>query len=259
MYEEYSMDGIEDLLNFFDLKETEKVIRTQILNSEYGITEVVDYYRPYYAKYQEIQVDIDAGITEDIVRECKQKAKLIALMFISAISEKFNLSVDEDWLDEMPENELQAVTLVLYSFFVLNLKEILLEVMTKYIDINHEELAQSFDNNPRNNKDATFGTLKKNIPMDFTVIGSNIYDVCYAKGARAQKEYIDYIDEQYNSERLTGILCDVTDIIGANVLNISKQDYDPQGASVTLLISEKATDSMEIDKPLDIIAPPINY
>ena len=43
-------------------------------------------------------------------------------------------------------------------------------------------------------------------------------------------------------------LCDVTDIIGANVLNISKQDYDPQGASVTLLISEKATDSMEIDK-----------
>ena len=52
----------------------------------------------------------------------------------------------------------------------------------------------------------------------------NIYDVCYAKGAREQKEYIDYIDEQYNSERLTGILCDVTDIIGANVLNISKQD-----------------------------------
>ena len=50
----------------------------------------------------------------------------------------------------------------------------------------------------------------------------NIYDVCYAKGAREQKEYIDYIDEQYNSERLTGILCDVTDIIGANVLNISK-------------------------------------
>lgn len=67
----------------------------------------------------------------------------------------------------------------------------------------------------------------------------NIYDVCYAKGAREQKEYIDYIDEQYNSERLTGILCDVTDIIGANVLNISKQDYDPQGASVTLLISER--------------------
>ena len=67
----------------------------------------------------------------------------------------------------------------------------------------------------------------------------NIYDVCYAKTEREQKDYIAYIDEQYNSERLTNILCTVTEMIGATVLNISKQDYDPQGASVTLLISEK--------------------
>ncbi len=32
----------------------------------------------------------------------------------------------------------------------------------------------------------------------------NIFDVCYAKSAREQKDYIAYIDEQYNSERLTG-------------------------------------------------------
>lgn len=31
----------------------------------------------------------------------------------------------------------------------------------------------------------------------------NIYDVCYAKSEREQKDYIAYIDEQYNSERLT--------------------------------------------------------
>ena len=67
----------------------------------------------------------------------------------------------------------------------------------------------------------------------------NIYDVCYAKTEREQKDYIAYIDEQYNSDRLTDILCQVTEMIGATVLNISKQDYDPQGASVTLLISEK--------------------
>lgn len=66
----------------------------------------------------------------------------------------------------------------------------------------------------------------------------NIYDVCYAKTAREQRDYIAYIDEQYNAERLTGILTQVTDMIGAKVLNISRQDYDPQGASVTLLIAE---------------------
>ena len=48
----------------------------------------------------------------------------------------------------------------------------------------------------------------------------NIYDVCYAKSERAQKDYVAYIDEQYNSERLTRILCDVTEIIGAHVLNM---------------------------------------
>lgn len=68
----------------------------------------------------------------------------------------------------------------------------------------------------------------------------NIYDVCYAKSEREQKDYIAYIDEQYNSERLTKILCDVTDIIGANVLSISKQEYDPQGASVNLMISDES-------------------
>ncbi|KXH84055.1 adenosylmethionine decarboxylase [Sporosarcina sp. HYO08] len=68
----------------------------------------------------------------------------------------------------------------------------------------------------------------------------NIYDVSYAKSERELKDYIAYIDEQYNSERLTNILCDVTEMIGAHVLNVSKQDYDPQGASVTILISEEA-------------------
>lgn len=66
----------------------------------------------------------------------------------------------------------------------------------------------------------------------------NIYDVCYAKTPREQRDYIAYIDQQYNSERLTRILTSLTDMIGARVLSISQQDYDPQGASVTLLIAE---------------------
>ena len=76
----------------------------------------------------------------------------------------------------------------------------------------------------------------------------NIYDVCYAKTDREKKDYIAYIDEQYNSERLTKILCGVTDIIGACVLNISKQDYDPEGASVTILISEEDVPPDQIDE-----------
>lgn len=68
----------------------------------------------------------------------------------------------------------------------------------------------------------------------------NIYDICYAKTPREQQDYIKYINEQYNSERLTTILTKLTEMIGATVLNISKQDYEPQGASVTFLIAEES-------------------
>jgi len=66
----------------------------------------------------------------------------------------------------------------------------------------------------------------------------NMYDICYTKSEDDKKAYIEYIDEEYNSEALTRILKEVTRIIGANILNIAIQDYNPQGASVTILVCE---------------------
>lgn len=66
----------------------------------------------------------------------------------------------------------------------------------------------------------------------------NMYDICYTKTREEREAYIEYIDEQYNADRLTKILKNVSDIIGAHVLNVAKQDYVPQGASVTILVSE---------------------
>ncbi|MBB6454050.1 S-adenosylmethionine decarboxylase [Salirhabdus euzebyi] len=78
----------------------------------------------------------------------------------------------------------------------------------------------------------------------------NMYDICFTKTKEEREAYIEYIDEQYNADRLTEILNNVAEIIGAHVLNIAKQDYVPQGASVTILVSEGPvvevpTDSME--------------
>ena len=69
----------------------------------------------------------------------------------------------------------------------------------------------------------------------------NMYDICYAKTVDDRNAYFAYIDEQYNAERLTNILRNMTQIIGATVLNIAKQDYDPQGSSVSILICEEPT------------------
>lgn len=71
----------------------------------------------------------------------------------------------------------------------------------------------------------------------------NIYDLCFATSSDQRKDYIAYIDEAYNAERLTQILSDVSHIIGANILNIARQDYEPQGASVTMLIAEEPVEN----------------
>ena len=72
----------------------------------------------------------------------------------------------------------------------------------------------------------------------------NIYDVCYTETPAQRREYIEYIDEAYNAERLTQILSNVSDIVGATILNVSRQDYEPQGASVTMLIAEAPLEAL---------------
>ena len=79
----------------------------------------------------------------------------------------------------------------------------------------------------------------------------NMYDICYAVSDESRRQYIEYIDEQYNADRLTKILRNVSDIIGAHVLNVASQDYDPQGASVTILISEEEVHDADVVCHLD--------
>lgn len=67
----------------------------------------------------------------------------------------------------------------------------------------------------------------------------NIYDICYAKSDKHRDEYFDYIDQTYSAQRLTEVLTEVANIIGATILNVATQKYDPRGASVTMLISEE--------------------
>ena len=76
-----------------------------------------------------------------------------------------------------------------------------------------------------------FNTLTK-------TLGFNSYDIAYIPTPAQQERYLGYINEAYNAQRLTDILSHVAELIGAHILNIARQDYEPNGASVTLLLSE---------------------
>lgn len=195
MYDDYSMDGVEGLLDFFDTERTARTIEQQIMTDDFGLDAPNDYYRPYYTKYKMLEVDIDNGITESMVSECRHKAKVIALMFIDAIMKKFNLKIDEFWIDNMDEAQLQGVTLVLYDFFVLHMREYLFEVLTRYIDANTSMLAEQFEHNPRIARDASLSAFLKMVGEDYAVIGANIYDVCFiALNNLNELEYINHIN-----------------------------------------------------------------
>jgi S-adenosylmethionine decarboxylase len=51
--------------------------------------------------------------------------------------------------------------------------------------------------------------------------------------------YNQFIKQRYSADKLNTVLTEICHTIGGNVLNIAKQDYQPQGASVTLMISEE--------------------
>lgn len=68
----------------------------------------------------------------------------------------------------------------------------------------------------------------------------NLYDFCIARSEEERRSYVQYIAERYNAARVTKILKGICDIIEANVLAISDQDYDPWGSSSMVLMSDIA-------------------
>ena len=78
-----------------------------------------------------------------------------------------------------------------------------------------------------------FNNLTKNLSF-------SLYRVHYISSDQEIKHYNAFINKTYCSEMLETLLTKVCHAIGGNVLNIASQDYTPQGASVTLMISEEA-------------------
>ncbi|MCJ8292803.1 MAG: adenosylmethionine decarboxylase [Colwellia sp.] len=68
----------------------------------------------------------------------------------------------------------------------------------------------------------------------------SLYRVHYLASNQTAADYHTYINKTYSSKLLEELLTKVCHAIGGNVLNIASQDYTPQGASVTLMMSEEA-------------------
>ncbi len=70
------------------------------------------------------------------------------------------------------------------------------------------------------------------------VLSFNLYDFCITTDEKQKDDYVKYIDEEYNAKKILQISEKICNIIEANILNVSIQDYDPVGASTMVLMSD---------------------
>lgn len=70
------------------------------------------------------------------------------------------------------------------------------------------------------------------------VLSFNLYDFCIAMNDQEKAQYIDYINRKYGADEIVTISHKICEIIDAEILNTSMQDYDPVGASSMVLMSD---------------------
>ncbi len=82
-----------------------------------------------------------------------------------------------------------------------------------------------------------FNNLKKQLSFSF-------YDFVIAPSEEEKLSYVEYINKRYSAKKITELLKKIVDIIEANILDISSQDYEPYGASSMLLLSDIKADDL---------------
>jgi hypothetical protein len=107
-------------------------------------------------------------------------------MYISKITDAFNISMDEQFKEEHYA-DLPSIALQFYLFFVLDLRSNLYNVLLSYISQHTAGLAEHFEN-LKQRKDSITEVNRTMEDQNIALIASNIYDV------------IDYVMELLDAE-----------------------------------------------------------
>lgn len=76
-----------------------------------------------------------------------------------------------------------------------------------------------------------FNNLKKALSFSF-------YDFVIAINEAEKESYIEYINSSYSAKKISELLEKIVNIIDAEVLHVSLQDYEPYGASSMILLGD---------------------
>jgi S-adenosylmethionine decarboxylase len=91
------------------------------------------------------------------------------------------------------------------------------------------------DQKRRRHRLSGFNNLTKSLSF-------NLYDFVAAFTEEERASYQRWIDVNYSAARITELLTQIAEIIDAQVLSVSQQDYDPNGASALVLIADESVE-----------------
>lgn len=195
---DYDILGVEELLDFFNIEKTRDLVKEQLEMDDFAPGgKVTDHLQPLWARYNDVTELEDIKYT-DKKEEFAKKFDAICMIFIEAVMNKYGLDYDEGWMQNLERSDIHGIAVMLYSFFVIDIENLILEVLIKFIDINIDTIATQFGENLKARKDAAYLSLKKSVAPSYAVVGASIFDICYwILDQMTENEFFDLIDGDY--------------------------------------------------------------
>lgn len=194
MLQEKILVEVSDILETFNIAEISLLIKEQINEDDDNFINItMDHFKPLYFNFAKLtKYDLE----EDIKTEAQNRFYGICEVFIDEICERFQLAIDSEWLGTR-FNDLPAITMSLYSFFVLDFTQNVYEVILNYITKNKDLVYKTFED-LKSKKDASTLANKKSLSPEMSVIISNIYDITkWIMMNISEEDFLNYLDREY--------------------------------------------------------------
>lgn len=200
---------ISNILQDLDSFSLNDIIKSQIIDSDEYVEAKINHLKPLYLAYTQALKYKD--VDEDDFEEIDTQFINICLNIISCISQKFDFTMDDEWL-AYNHSKIPSIAFVLYHFFILDLYYIILESLNTYIVDHLKELVSDFEDYV-NSKDVCSVTNMKNLDRDHAIVTTGIFDVLdYTFSLFDNEILLDNINKEY----IPGLI--IKDLMDDNVL-----------------------------------------
>lgn len=185
-----------DAIETFDIDENDRLLREQLaLLHDDACESLIDNFKPIYLRYSSI-LNREEYTDEDTKESIQTAFYDVCELFVSKISDAFNFSVSEKYVEDHYK-DLPSLALLFYLFFILDLRSNLYNVLLNVISEGLDELAAHFEDK-KGKHDSLTEISKRTMDANVGIIASNIYDVVdYCMENMTPEMYLDHMEEGY--------------------------------------------------------------